>query len=411
MKRILFILLMVALANISFSQSSKETEIILKKVADKILSENVREFVDSKTGEKYTQLKEDTDLHSLNCATELCDWEYPSGVLNIAMLELGKLFEDEKYINYSIDNYEFIFNNTPFITALPEGRSKWSTPFGQFITLEELDDCGAMGAGLIDVYRNYVKRDDYLAYINRAADHIMNKQDRLDDGTLCRKRPVKYTIWADDLYMGIPFLARMGKLTGEQKYFDDASKQVIQFNEHLWDEQTKLYAHCWQSDDSTNGVAHWGRANGWVIVAHVELLKNLPESHPQREKVLDILKQQINGVARYQSESGLWHQILDKQDSYLETSATAMFVFGIASAVNEGWIPERYISIALNGWDGLKTTITEDGTVKGICVGTGISSAIKHYYTRPTLDDDVHGLGPVIMAGIEIDKYLLNKGK
>ena len=411
MKKKLLITLMIVLTTISFSQSSKETEVILRKVVDKIVKENVLEFVDSKTGEKYTQLEDDTDLHSLSCATEFCDWEYPSGVLNITMLELGKLLKDEKYINYSTDTYEFIFNNVPFITEIPEGRSKWSTPLGQFFTLEELDDCGAMGAGLIDVYSSYEKRDDYLEYIKKAADHILNKQDRLSDGTLCRERPVKYSIWADDLYMGIPFLARMGKLTGEKKYFDDASKQVIQFNEHLWDEQTKLYAHCWQSDDSTNGVAHWGRANGWVIVAHIELLKKLPANHPQREKILDILKQQINGVARYQSESGLWHQILDKQDSYLETSATAMFVFGIASAVNEGWISERYISIALNGWESLKTTITENGTVKGTCVGTGINSAMKHYYTRPTKDDDVHGLGPVIMAGTEIDKYFLSKGK
>lgn len=411
MRKIFILGFVLFFINSIFSQSSKETEAVLRKVADKIVSENVLEFVDSKTGEKYSQLKKDDDLHFLNCATEFCDWDYPSGVLNITMLELGKLLKDKKYINYSIDTYKFIFNNAPFITEITEGRTKWSTPLGQLFTLEELDDCGAMGSGLIDVYSNYEQRDDYLAYIKRAANHILNKQDRLSDGTLCRKRPVRYTIWADDLYMGIPFLARMGKLTGEQKYFDDAAKQVIQFTDYLWNDYTGLYSHCWQSDDSTNGVAHWGRANGWVIVAQVELLKHLPNDYPQREKLINILKQQINGVARYQSESGLWHQILDKQDSYLETSASAMFVYGIASAVNEGWIPERYIAIALNGWEGLKTTITENGTVKGICVGTGINSAMKHYYTRPTKDDDVHGLGPVIMAGIEIDKYLLNKGK
>jgi len=86
-----------------------------------------------------------------------------------------------------------------------------------------------------------------------------------------------------------------------------------------------------------------------------------------------------------------------------------MFTYGIAAAVNEGWLPERYIVIALNGWEGIKTTITENGTVQGTCIGTGINSAMKHYYTRPTLDDDVHGLGPVIMAGVEIEKYLVKR--
>ncbi len=411
MKKIIVLLLMVIATNFTFSQSSKETEVIIRKIADKIVKANVLEFVDSKTGEKYTQLTQDTDMRFINCATELCDWEYPSGVLNVAMLELGKLLEDKKYINYSVDTYQFIFNNAPFITEIPEGRNKWNAALGRLLKLEELDDCGAMGSGLFDVYFYYDKKDEYLAYFNRASNYIINIQDKLDDGTLCRERPVKYTVWADDLYMGIPFIARMGKLTGEKKYFDFAAKQIIQFTDYLWDESKELYHHCWQSDDSTNGVAHWGRANGWVIVAQIELLKHLPNDYPQREKLLSILKQQINGVARYQSESGLWHQILDKEDSYLETSATAMFTYGIAAAVNEGWIPERYISIALNGWDGLKTTITKDGTVKGICVGTGIDSAMKHYYTRPTLDDDIHGIGPVIMAGTEIIKYLKSKGK
>ena len=409
MKKILALVFMVLLSNSTFSQSNKETEVILRKVADKIVSENIRAFKDSQTGESFTNLKGVTKTKFLNCATELCDWEYPSGVLNIAMLQLGELLNENKYIDYSKKNYSFIFDNAPYLNPKTDGRSKSSYPLGRFFILEELDDCGAMGSGLIDVYSNYEKRDDYLMYIKRAANHILNKQDRLEDGTLCRNRPVKYTIWADDLYMGVPLLARAGKLFNEQKYFDYAVKQVIQFTDYLWNEQTGLYSHCWQSDDSTNGVAHWGRANGWVILAQVELLKKLPKDYPLRGKLLKILNRQINGVTRYQSESGLWHQILDKQDSYLENSASAMFTFGIAAAVNEGWIPKRYIDIALNGWEGLKTTISKDGTVKGICVGTGINSAMKHYYTRPTLDDDVHGLGPVIMAGIEIVKYKQSK--
>ncbi len=408
MKKGFVIVLAFFFASITFAQS--KTEVILRKVADKIVSQNIREFKNSQTGKQYKSLKGVTDTKNLDLVTELSDWEYPSGVLNIAMVQLGKLLNDEKYINYSKENYNFIFENAPYLNIKKDGRSKASYPLGRFFILEELDDCGAMGSGLVDVY-NSEKRDDYLTYIKRAANHISNKQDRLSDGTLCRKSPVKYTVWADDLYMGVPLLARAGKLFNEQKYFDDASKQVIQFANYLWDEQTGLYFHCWQSDDSTNGVAHWGRANGWVIVAHIELLKNLPENHPQKEKLLDILKRQINGVARHQSESGLWHQVLDKQDSYLETSATAMFVYGIAAAVNEGWISERYISVALNGWEGLKTKITEDGTIQGICVGTGIDSAMKHYYTRPTLDDDVHGTGPVLLAGIEIEKYLTKKRK
>jgi len=88
------------------------------------------------------------------------------------------------------------------------------------------------------------------------------------------------TLWADDLYMSVPYLARMGKLTGDNKYFDFAIKQVEQFNKYIYDEATGLYFHTFFNDENMNGVARWGRCNGWVALAQVELLNNLPANHP-----------------------------------------------------------------------------------------------------------------------------------
>jgi rhamnogalacturonyl hydrolase YesR len=411
MKKI--ILLFIAALFLSFSlyaQDSKQTIENTKRVADEIIAQNIREFKDSRTGKTYTDLKGVKDIENLIMRSDYTDWDYTSGVMNMAMLELGNLLKEEKYINYAKDNFEFIFRNAPYLKNKPPNRSKWSFPLGQFYALDRLDDCGAMGASLIKVYQ-FEKRPEYLTYIKRAADHIEHKQERLGDGTLCRPKPLKWTIWADDLYMSVPFLVNMGVLSGDNKYFDDAAKQVIQFTDYLWDENSGLYYHCWQSDDSTNGVAHWGRANGWVIVAQIELLKNLPENHPQRGKLLSILNQQINGIARWQSESGLWHQLLDKPDSYLESSCTAMFTYGIAAAVNEGWIPEKYISIALQGWQGLLSKTTDDGKINDICIGTGVGNDLNFYYNRPAKLQDSHGTGAYILAGVEIEKYLLKKEK
>ena len=392
------------------AQDYKQVIENVEKMAANIIDENIREFKDPKTGKTYTDIKSLKNLDYLQLKSLYSDWEYPSGVMNMAMLQLGKLLKNDKYIDYARDNFKFIFKNAAYMHGIPKNRNKWNYPLGRLLLTEELDDCGAMGASLIDVYA-FDKNKAYLAYINKAADHIENKQSRLADGTLCRPRPVKMTIWADDLYMSVPFLARMGAFSGDNKYFDDAAKQVIQFADYLWDKNRELYYHCWQSDDSTNGVAHWGRANGWVIVAQVELLKKFPKDHPQRKKLLSILKQQINGIARWQSDSGLWHQILDKQDSYLETSCTAMFTFGVAAAVNEGWIPERYIAVALKGWQGLQSKTTDDGKLQAICVGTGVGDNLNFYYNRPAEIQDDHGTGPFIMAGVEIAKYLKNKGK
>jgi len=80
--------------------------------------------------------------------------------------------------------------------------------------MKERDDCGAMGAAVINVYQLDTK-NEYKAYIDSAAQHILYGQHRLADGTLCRAFPHKMTVWADDAYMSVSFLSQMGKLTGD----------------------------------------------------------------------------------------------------------------------------------------------------------------------------------------------------
>ena len=141
-------------------------------------------------------------------------------------------------------------------------------------------------------------------------------------------------------------------------------------------------------------------------MAQVELLENLPENHPMRDSLLTIFRNEVEGLCRYQSENGLWHQLLDKTDSYLETSGSSMFVYGIAKGINEGWIDKVYTNAAINGWKGLSKMITEKGDVKNICIGTGTSTSLSYYYHRPVELNDLHGLGSVIMAAVEVDRLM-----
>ena len=131
----------------------------------------------------------------------------------------------------------------------------------------------------------------------------------------------------------------------------------------------------------------------------------MPDGHPEKATIIKYLERQILGIAKYQNNEGLWHQLLDKTDSYTESSCSAMFVYGIARAVNQGWIDDRYASIALNGWKALKDLkITEEGQIKDICVGTGIQDNLVFYYQRPAGLNEKHGIGAVIDAGIEVIK-------
>jgi unsaturated rhamnogalacturonyl hydrolase len=258
-----------------------------------------------------------------------------------------------------------------------------------------------MGASVIEVYRRD-RQERYRSYIDQVAAHMLTRQARLEDGTFARTFPHKWTLWSDDLYMSISFLSRMGELTGEVKYFDDAARQVINFQKYVFNAGSGLMCHCWYSDVRRPGVAFWGRANGWALMAQVDLLDRLPQSHPQRAQLLDILQRHILGIARYQGAEGLWHQLLDKTDSYLETSCSAMFTYAIARSVNQGYIEQRYASIAQRGWEGVMTKIRPDGQVEGVCAGTSVSDDLVSYYRRPTPLNDIHGIGAVILAGTEM---------
>jgi unsaturated rhamnogalacturonyl hydrolase len=383
------------------AQIESNTEMVLKSVADAVIHNATFGFVDQNTGEHFQSPEDAPSTSNLQFASRYNDWRYWNGVLNIAMYRLGDILNDSAYTKYASKNIAFSFDNYKYFEKKYKGEGKWNYPFGQRFIMEELDDCGAMGASVIEIYNiNPEKR--YKEYIDEAANHILNKQSKLEDGTLVRSFPSKWTLWADDLYMSISFLSRMGKLTGEAKYFDDAAKQVINFHKYLFDNEKQLMYHCWYSDVNQNGVAFWGRANGWALMAQVDLLDYLPNDYPLRDTLLTLLQRHILSIARYQSGNGLWHQLLDKVDSYQETSCSAMFTYTIARAVNKGYIDKRYYSIAEKGWEGILSKILTDGQIEGVCTGTGVSDNLVDYYNRPAHLNDVHGIGAVLLAGSEI---------
>jgi unsaturated rhamnogalacturonyl hydrolase len=245
--------------------------------------------------------------------------------------------------------------------------------------------------------------------IDNYANYISTKEFRLRDGTLARNRPLPNTLWLDDMFMSVPALAQMGALTGDKKYFDDAVKQVTQFSARMFEKDKGLYMHGWVEDMQQHPAFHWARANGWAILATVELLDVLPADNLARTTILDLLKAHSKGLASYQSGTGFWHQLLDRSDSYLETSATAIYTYCIAHAVNKGWLdPKTYGPMAILGWNAVSTRVNDKGQVEGTCVGTGMGFDPAFYYYRPVNVFAAHGYGPVLLAGSEMITLLKN---
>jgi rhamnogalacturonyl hydrolase YesR len=372
--------------------------------------ENIRTFYEQ-TGKKYVwekmpqrllpQLLIDSNITYQR--DPYADWHYANGntvwsIMNLATVTGNK--NDEAFVKKYTG---FIINNKSYFEKQYDSLFAFRGSFHRLFRMSMLDDAGSAVLPFIQLY--LVNHDPALRpVIDTVADYIFNRQLRLNDGTFCRPEPTEFTVWADDLFMSVPFLLRMTTITGQEKYRNDAVAQMMHFRKYLLDPATGLYKHGWFSATAKQSAVYWGRANGWIAWATAELLSALPQSHPAYREVLRSLQEQIAVLAKYQDQSGMWHQVLDNSASYEETSCTAMFTMVMAKAVREGWVDQQYRFNAIKGWKAVAGKIEADGTVHGICRGTEIGYDQQFYFNRPTVDQDPRGLGAVIAAGMEISR-------
>jgi rhamnogalacturonyl hydrolase YesR len=327
---------------------------------------------------------------------------YEWGVTYSGMILAAKVTGDKRFEEYVTKRLNLIINVIPYYKTIYNKNPKVANPVRSIIEPKSLDDAGSMCAAIIKASKAKLITDAD-PYINNYIDYILNKEYRLTDGTLARNRPYNNTLWTDDLYMSVPALAQMGSYKDDYKCYDEAVKQVLQFSQRLFDHDKKLFMHGWVQDMKPHKPFYWGRANGWAIMAIVELLDVLPSNYHGREEILNILNEHVEGLAACQSGTGFWHQLLDKQDSYLETSATAIFTYSIARAINNGYLDiKAYGPMVLLAWNAVTTKINNIGQVEGTCIGTGMAFDPVFYYHRPISEYAAHGYGPVILAGSEI---------
>lgn len=387
--------------------TKEEIKITLDRVKNYLERATSTRVVNKETGQEVTDYSRIDQLSQLERGDfRLGSYEW--GVTYSGMLETAKATGDKTYYSYVKDRFTFLSMMVPHFKRLMTEHNVIDPQMRQIISPHALDDSGAMCAAMIK-YQQETPGSDMRSLIDNYMDYIMNKEYRLADGTFARMRPQMNTLWLDDLYMSVPAIIRMGALTGEQRYFDEAVKQIRQFSERMFVKEKGLYMHGWVEAAEEHPAFHWARANGWALLTMTEVLDVLPETHPGREFVLMQYKMHVKGLAALQSSEGFWHQLLDRNDSYLETSATAIYVYCIARGVNKGWLDAvSYGPVAHLGWNAVSTQVNEEGQVEGTCVGTGMAFDPAFYYYRPVNKYAAHGYGPILLAGAEMI-HILNR--
>ena len=379
----------------------------LDKVLNYLKNSTPTRVTDKKSGKiiaDFTKIDENSQLE--RGVFRLASYEW--GVTYSAMLAAAQATGDNEYYKYVSDRFKFLSEVAPYFKKLIDQGKSVDPQMKQILTPHARDDAGAVCAAMVK-FQIKDKSIDLSSLIDNYMDFIMNKEYRLSDGTFARTRPQLNTVWLDDMFMGIPPIVVYSQIANDQnkRYLNEAVRQVLQFADRMWVPEKGLFRHGWVEGMNEHPSFHWGRANGWAILTLCEVLDVLPEDYPQREKIMKLYKDHVRGLAALQSGEGFWHQLLDRNDSYLETSATAIYVYCIAHGINKGWIDAMaYGPVAQLGWHAITTQINSQGQVEGTCVGTGMAFDPAFYYYRPVNVFAAHGYGPVIWAGAEMINLL-----
>jgi len=339
-------------------------------------------------------------------------WNYTHGLEMQAFLQVGEKSGDEKYYRYAESYADTIVNEDGSIKTYRLER----------YNIDHINP----GKILFPIYLR-TRNPKHLKALQLLRSQ-METHPRISNGGFWHKQIYPHQVWLDGLYMATPFLAEYGKRFNEPALFDEVALQLITAWSDLHDEESGLLYHGWDesrqqrwADPVTGQSPHfWSRSIGWYMMALVDVLDFLPETHPKRDEVIGQLNKIAGAVERYRDpESGMWYQVTDQGDregNYLESSGSIMFIYSWVKGAQKGYLPEEFARKGAEAYDQfLKQFIreNEDGTISvtSVCSVAGLGGepryrdgSFEYYISEPVRDDDPKAVGPFIMTSILLDR-------
>jgi len=333
--------------------SRNELKALIHNVTDNLVN------IEDKTGEFLLRLDDGRVIDTKGWA----GWEWTHGIGLYGIYQYYQQTGDEK-MRAVIDDW--------FTARLTEGTpTKNVNTMSPFLTL---------------AYRyEETGNEEWRPYLERWAEWVMFEMPRTDKGAM---QHIVYNnenhqqMWDDTLMMSVLPLAKIGKLLDRPEFIEEATYQFLVHVQYLMDRQTGLWFHGWTFDGHHNfAQARWARGNSWLTIAIPEFLElvDLPENNATRRYLLQVLESQVSALAKCQDDSGLWHTLLDDPHSYLESSATAGFAYGILKAVRKRYIDASYAPVAEKAIQGVIKHINPAGELTQTSFGTAMGSDLEFY--------------------------------
>ncbi len=365
--------------------------------------------------------------------------KYHNDLFSLGLIRLGELLDDAECLSFGEGMFSTFVDEKGEFRMGSDGITLNSYPAGVLL-MEAFTRTGEVR------YRR-------AAEIMR---HQLRSMVRTRSGVFAWKPS---QIWLDGLWMLNPFYAMWGKASNDTEVFDDLARQYTIVAECNRDPRTGLFYHgydelrdaFWADRLTGRSPSVWARAQGWYAMSLVEILDHIPAQHEARALFLRLLNELVPVLVRFQDlRSRIWFQVVDQNDrpgNYTETSASAMYIYTIAKAVRCGYVDPNYLTAAKLGYEGLvREKMFIDGygnanlagTVQSAGLGASVHFAqlpppnsrqvestmqfkgpvisardlapggrdgsFDYYVNQPIVTNNFHGLGPFLMASVEMQR-------
>ena len=336
-------------------------------------------------------------------------WSYDQGVILNGIEALWKLTANGSYFEYIKHSMDYYVKDDGSILNYT----------GTEFNIDNLNN----GKSLLALWE--------VTGIEKYKKALLNLRKQLDShprnnsGGFWHKKIYPNQMWLDGLYMGAAFYARYAAAMNEPTAFNDIAHQFILINEKTRDEKTGLLYHGydeskqqkWANSITCNSPNFWARAMGWYGMALVDVLDYFPQNHPDKQKLIKILSQFIQAVVNYQdNKTGVWYDLIalpNQKNNYVESSASAMFVYCLYKSIRKGYISENYVQQANKGYNGLikefisfnnsSIQLNKTVLVSGLGGKPYRDGSIEYYLSEPVITNDPKGIGAFILASTEYE--------
>lgn len=223
-----------------------------------------------------------------------------------------------------------------------------------------LSDAASPGEALLWAVRKTNDPALMKAY-EKLLDYVMNKAPRTKEGIIYHFSNIPQ-VWSDINYMLPPFLAAAGK-------YEEAVKQISGVKGYLYNKEKKLLMHMWDCEKMVSPRKDfWGVGNGWTCAGLSRVISVLPGTmKSEKNMLIEYQKDLLDGCLAYMREDGLFHDVVDKPDTFVETNLAQMLTYSIYRGIKGGWIDKSYKAKADKMRKAVHGKVDSLGLVQGVC--------------------------------------------